>query len=81
VKTYETNDIYLTSYLVSSGKCRLDKIEDFDGWKKTFVLSPIPSDDDISGFYAGTATVSALKLSNQLRSLKAACQNTRGERR
>jgi hypothetical protein len=78
MKNYQTNDIYLASYLIASGKYDLVKIEDFEGWKKSFVIDPIPTDDIISEFYNGSGTVSALKLCNQLRSLKAACQNTRG---
>ena len=80
MNNYQTNDIYLASYLIASGFCDLAKITEFDGWKKTFVLSPGPEDRDISAFYSGAATVSALKICNQLRSLKAACQNTKGDR-
>lgn len=80
MKQYNTNDIYLTSYLISSDKCQLVRIEDCGGRRKTFVLEPIPSDETISNFYGGRATVSALTICNQLRSLKAACQNTKGGR-
>lgn len=78
ISNYQTNDIYLASYLISSGICRLQKIEEFDGWKKSFILSPVPTDENVSDFYNGSGKVSALRLCNQLRSLKAACQNTRG---
>jgi hypothetical protein len=79
MKSYKTNDIYLASYLISSGKCLLEKIEELNGWRKAFVLVPEPTDQDISSFYSGSGTVSALRICGELRSLKAACLNSRGD--
>jgi hypothetical protein len=76
---YKTNDIYLTSFLISSGRYRLARIEALNGWKKAFVLVPEPTEDDISSFYGGSGMVSALRICSELRSLKAACLNSRGD--
>ncbi len=69
---YETEDIYLAAYLTSSGICQLVSINDFNGWKKKFVLNPVPREEQITGFYTGTGQVSALELCSRMRSLKAA---------
>ena len=72
ISNYETEDIYLTAYLVSSGICQLIRIEDSDGWKKKFILHPPPRAEEIDCFYNGTGRVPALELCSRLRSLKAA---------
>jgi len=69
---YETEDIYLSAYLISSGKCRLVQLANSGPQKKKFLLNPPPDNKDIDSFYTGTGKVSALELCNRLRSLKAA---------
>jgi len=71
-ETYITEDLHLAAYLTASGKAELQAIVGNNSWKKSFRLSPPPSQGDISDFYTGSATVSALRLCETLRSLKAA---------
>ncbi len=78
-KNYETFDLNLAAYLIAAGFCHLKRIDGQSGWKKTFVVSPEPSEEEISGFYNGTGEVQALELCNQLRSLKAASKINGGE--
>jgi len=70
-QTYSTEDLHLAAYLQCIGH-KLVKLEDLPGWKKRFVLSPVPEPQMINAFYTGTAKVSALELCNCLRTLKAA---------
>lgn len=67
---YIIEDLNLACYLQCIG-FKLEKIEGLVGWKKRFVLSPIPEPDIISAFYTG-AKVSAIDFCNYLRTLKAA---------
>jgi hypothetical protein len=76
---YETQDLNLVAYLIAAGFCRLDGINNQDGWKKTFVITPEPPEKAISSYYNGTGQVSALELCNQLRSLKAAIRVKEGK--
>ncbi len=72
IETFQTEDLHLAAYLIASGKSRLQAILNGDSWKKSFELSPPPNDGDIAGYYTGNAEVSALRLCEQLRSLKTA---------
>lgn len=69
---YGTKDLHLAAFLISSGCCSLEKIEDSFANKKRFLLKPNPSDQDIDSFYNGTGMVSGLRLCDTMRSLKAA---------
>jgi len=70
---FPTQDLHLASYLISAGICRLEQIDASNGaWKQTFVLIPKPDDKAIDKFYSGSGRVSALKLCDTMRSLKAA---------
>jgi len=75
--TFKTSDIFLGAYLLASGISTLIKVEqgDYPAWKKTFIFQPSPTEDERSDFYSGAATTSALRLCNELRNLKSACQN------
>jgi len=74
---FYTSDIFLGAYLLASDICKLTKIEqgDYPAWKKTFVFEPGPTEEQRNEFYSGVATVSALRLCNEIRNLKSACQN------
>jgi len=74
---FYTSDIFLGGYLLASDTCKLVKIEqgDYPAWKKTFVFEPEPTEEQRNDFYSGAATVSALRLCNEIRNLKSACQN------
>ena len=74
-KYYITEDLHLTAYLTGSGQAELTEIIDNSTWKKHFKLYPIPNEKTISEFYTGTAKISALRLCESLRSLKAAIRN------
>lgn len=67
-----TEDLNLAAYLTASGKSRLHGIVGGNSWKKSFKLSPAPSNEEIAAYYAGTAKISALRLCETLRSLKSA---------
>ena len=70
---YPTHDIYLSSFLISSGGFKLKQVHDDGGQRKVFVIEPKPDESLILSFYSGEATVSALKLLGTLQSLKSAC--------
>lgn len=72
---YLTEDLHLTAYLIASGKAELREIIENTGWKQAFRLFPVPPDNELSEFYTGIAKVSALRLCETLRSLKAALRN------
>jgi hypothetical protein len=72
ISNYTTEDIYLTAYLLSANICSLVRIDDLHGQRKSFILHPSPSQDEITNFYTGSGKVSALELCSRLRSLKAA---------
>jgi len=70
---FPTCDLNLAAYLISAGFCKLDKLDTSNGvWKQTFILIPKPDDTAIDKFYSGSGRVSALKLCDTMRSLKAA---------
>jgi len=73
IEIFPTQDLHLASYLISAGLCKLEQIDySNDTWKQTFILSPKPDDTKIDKFYGGSGRVSALKLCDTMRSLKAA---------
>ena len=74
---YETEDLNLAAYLIASGGCKLDGIENLDGWKVSFILYPYPTEELRASFFNGTGTVYGLELCNQIRSLKAAIKATK----
>jgi len=70
---FPTSDLNLAAFLISAGLCKLDQIDSSNGaWKQTFILIPKPDDTAIDKFYSGSGRVSALKLCDTMRSLKAA---------
>jgi hypothetical protein len=72
---YLTEDLHLAAYLIASGKADLREIVGNSYWKKSFKLFPSPSEKELSEFYTGLAKVSAIRLCETLRSLKAALRN------
>jgi hypothetical protein len=70
---YLTNDLYLSSFLISLGEFKLKEVKGSGSNRKVFVIEPRPEESLILKFYSGAATVSALKLLESLQSLKAAC--------
>ncbi len=69
---YNTNDIYLSAFLIASGNSKLVGIQDQASGRKVFEFEPPPSPEVILKFYSGEQKVSALRLLEALQSLKAA---------
>jgi len=69
---YSTNDIYLSSFLMTQGKYELKEIRDNGTGRKLFVFEPKPDQSLILEFYNGTAKVPAIKLLESLQTLKSA---------
>lgn len=69
---YETTDLAFASFLVASGHASLVDIRENEQLKKTFVLSPSPSQQIIMGFYNGSEKVSAIRLLESYQTLKSA---------
>jgi len=69
--TYKTSKLTFAAYLIASGKAELVSTVLTPGnHNVTFVLSREPSDGEISGFFSGSAQVSALRYSEAISSLK-----------
>jgi len=70
---YRTEKLTFAAYLIASGKAELVATEPTKGSKNVlFVLSHSPTRDEITGFFSGTATVSALRYSEAMNTLKSA---------
>ena len=68
---YKTEKLTFASYLIASGKVELVGTEPTPGSRNvTFILSKKPTDEQISGFFNGSAQVSALRYSEVISSLK-----------
>lgn len=69
---YRTTDIYLTSYLIAGKHAGLARIESSDVRRKTFVLSPAPTQEQIQSFYSRSAgsRIIARDVLEELRNLK-----------
>jgi len=68
---YKTEKLTFAAYLIASGKTELVGTEPTPGSRNvTFVLSREPSDEEISGYFNGSAQVSALRYSETISSLK-----------
>ena len=74
----EISDVNLATYLITCGVCKLVRIANGNGRRKTFILDPEPTDQQKAEFYNGTGLVSALDFSTRLRSLKAAVSSGNG---
>ena len=69
---FRTTDIYLSAYLIAGKFAVLSRIEPSGARRKTFVLSPSPSQDTIQSFYSKdeSSRIIALDLLSELRNLK-----------
>ena len=69
---FRTTDIYLSAYLIAGKFAVLSRIEPSGARRKTFVLSPSPSQDTIQSFYSKdeTSKIIALEVLGELRNLK-----------
>lgn len=66
-----TEKLTFAAYLIASGKSELVGTEPIPGSRNVaFVLSEAPTQEDLKGFFAGTAQVSALRFSEVINSLK-----------
>lgn len=72
MRSWQTSDIYLASFLIASEHSNLKNIVDGVGGKKTFVFEPEPTKNVIMSFYAGGGEVNALKLFEAFQRLKSA---------
>lgn len=67
--TYETDELNLAAFLITTGVCSLVKIKAPDGSRRrTFVLTPVPTEEQRAAFYAG-ATCSAVAYDSNVRNL------------
>jgi len=73
--TFQTEKLTWAAYLISAGKAKLVRAEPIPGTHNvTFILEGepgTPTQEDLSGFFTGTAQVSALRFSEVITSLKA----------
>lgn len=68
---YETHKLALAAFLIAAGKAELLSARlSNDGATVVFHLSRQPSDTDIATFFNGSATVSALRMVENMTSLK-----------
>jgi len=77
-QTYETEKLTFAAYLLASGKSELKEAKPVTRSNIVlFVLSPPPSNEDITNFFNGTGQVSALKFSEAMNTLKSAAYEIR----
>ena len=77
-KTYRTSKLVFAAYLVATDKAKLIGVEPVpNGGNVAFVLSPEPTESDVSDFFGGDGTVSARKYSESLATLKGAAHEAR----
>ena len=74
---YRTTDIYLASYLIAGKHTGLSGIESTGDKRKTFVLTPAPSQEQIQSFYSRheASRIVARDVLEELRNLKGMIQN------
>jgi len=77
-RLYETEKLTFAAYLLASGKSELKEARPvLRSNIVLFVLSPPPSNEDITNFFNGTGQVSALKFSETMNTLKSAAYEIR----
>ena len=70
---YRTEKLTFAAYLVASGKAQLAGTEPNEGKSNVlFLLSQHPTQSDVTDFFSGSATVSALRYSEAINTLKSA---------
>ena len=75
---YRTEKLTFAAYLIAANKAELVGTEPSgNGRNVLFLLSIRPSDDDITRFFNGNATVSALRYSETMNTLKSAAYEAR----
>jgi len=75
---YETEKLTFAAYLIASKRCDFVGVKPIQGTRNVvFILSAPPLNDDITGFFNGSATVSALRLAETLSTLKSAAYEVR----
>ena len=69
---YRTTDIYLSAYLIAAKYTGLVRIESSGAKRKTFILSPAPSQEQIQSFYSRNeeSRTIARDVLEELRNLK-----------
>ena len=69
---YRTSDIYLSAYLIAGKFAELAGIESSGTRRKTFVLFPAPSQEQIQSFYSRSdgSRIIARDVLEELRNLK-----------
>jgi hypothetical protein len=69
---YATHDLYLSSFLMTQEGFKLKEIRDNGNGRKIFVFEPKPDNSLLLDFYNGKARVSAIRLLENLQTLKSA---------
>jgi hypothetical protein len=77
-KQYITEKLTFAAYLIAANKTELAGTEPSgNGRNVLFLLSKPPTDDDVTQFFSGSATVSALRFSEAINTLKSVAYETR----
>ena len=75
---YETEKLVLAAYLIASGQASLLGTKPVQHSRNVvFLLSARPSADEITHFFSGAATVSALRYAETINTLKGAAYEGR----
>jgi hypothetical protein len=70
-KGYQTEKLTFAAYLIASGKAQLVGTERHGSATNVlFVLSQAPTESELTGFFNGSAQVSALRYSETMNTLK-----------
>lgn len=70
---YQTEKLAFAAYLISAGKSDLLGVKQVGGGRTLgFLLSEVPSEEDVAAFFNGSGMVSALRYSESLANLKSA---------
>ncbi len=80
-QTYQTEKLTFAAYLIASNKADLIGTQSSGTAKNViFVLSATPTENDTMQFFNGTGTVSALRYSEALNTLKSAAYEAKRRR-
>ncbi|GEM_PF-3114128 len=76
--SYRTEKLTFAAYLVAAGKAELVGCEP-NGYNRNvvFVLSTTPTENDLTGYFNGNATVSALGYAEAINTLKSVAYEVR----
>jgi hypothetical protein len=74
---YRTTDIYLTAFLIAGKFTSLNRVESTGDKRRTFVLNPSPTAEQIQSFYSRSSDskIVARDLLEELRNLKGMIMN------